>query len=311
MEIRARPHRRASAELFTGWTRKDLRYPRRRRSWLRGKREAYRRGQLRVRRRSRTPPGGPGQVATTMPRRHRHAQRAAHRFGGSERRPAVGPPRSALAGPTSLTLDGLHGFDDERIHVVIPAGDRRPSMHGLVVHESTELSDADVHPSQEPRRTRSARSVVDLASWSTSDRYARAVVIAAFQQGLVNTAGIRDALSRRGPCRRRGLIVESILDASGGIQSLPERDFDDLRRLIGLPPPSRQRRIRGRDGRYYLDASWGPSVCRSRSTTSLTQQCTNGTPISFAPTRSSSVGSACWRSRRTRSGTSLEQSPTN
>jgi hypothetical protein len=169
---------------------------------------------------------------------------------------ASAPPRSALAGPTALEVAGMTGFIDERIHVVIPAGGRAPSWDGLVVHESTELTPADVHPTQEPRRTRVARSVVDLASWCTNDRYARAVVIAALQQGLVNTARLRDALTRRGPCRRRALIVESVLDAAGGIQSLPERDFDALWQAAGLPPPTRQHRVRGKDRRYHLDVTW-------------------------------------------------------
>jgi hypothetical protein len=169
---------------------------------------------------------------------------------------ASAPPRSALAGPSALEVHGMTGFGAERIHVVIPAGGRSPSWDGLVVHESTELTEADVHPSHEPRRTRVARSVVDLASWCTNDRYARAAVIAALQQGIVNTARMRDALTRRGPCRRRGLIIESILDAAGGIQSLPERDFDVLWRAAGLPRPTRQHRVRGKDGRYHLDATW-------------------------------------------------------
>ena len=169
---------------------------------------------------------------------------------------ASAPPRSALAGPTALEVHGMDGFQDDQIHVVIPAGGRAPSWEGLVVHESGELSTADVHPLEQPRRTRVARSVIDLASWCTNDRYARAAVIAALQQGLANTARMRDALSRRGPCRRRGLIIESILDAAGGIQSLPERDFDALWRAAGLPRPTRQRRARTKDGRYYLDATW-------------------------------------------------------
>jgi hypothetical protein len=129
---------------------------------------------------------------------------------------ASAPPKSALAGPTALEADGMTGFSADRIHVVIPAGGRAPSWDGLVVHESTELTDADVHPSRQPRRSRVAPSVIDLASWCTNDRYARAAVIAALQQGIVNTARMRDALTRRGPCRRRGLVIESILDAAGG-----------------------------------------------------------------------------------------------
>ncbi|WP_157805186.1 hypothetical protein [Mumia flava] len=118
------------------------------------------------------------------------------------------------------------------------------------------LDERDVHPLRVPSLTRPARSTVDLASWSERPRYARAVVLAAVQQRLVRASDVRDALSRRGRCRHRGLIIESVLDAAGGIQSLPERDFDQIRARVGLPPPSRQVRMRGDDGRYYLDVAW-------------------------------------------------------
>lgn len=163
---------------------------------------------------------------------------------------------AALGGLTALALDDLDGFEPERLQIVLPSGARRPSQEGLQLHWSTQLDSRDVHPLAEPRRTRPARSLVDAASWTTNERLARAIVIAGVQQGLTSTRHLREALSRRGPCRHRALIVESILDAAGGIQSLPERDFDEVCRFVGLPRPTRQRLVRGPDGRYYLDASW-------------------------------------------------------
>lgn len=168
----------------------------------------------------------------------------------------VCPPRSALAGSSALEIDGLTGFPDERPSIVLPEGARRPSLSGLTIHWSTELSDLDVHPNREPRRTRPARSVVDLASWSTVDRRARLVVLAAVQQGLVRPRDIRETLTRRGTCRHRALIVESVLDAVGGIQSLPERDFDAINSAAGFPRPTRQSVRKRRDGRCYLDVEW-------------------------------------------------------
>ncbi len=52
------------------------------------------------------------------------------------------------------------------------------------------------------------------------------------------------------------MIAESSRDADGGIQSLPEHEFDVLRRRLHLPEPRRQRILRRRDGRYFLDAEW-------------------------------------------------------
>lgn len=168
----------------------------------------------------------------------------------------VGAPGSVLAGASSLHHDGFQGFDQPSTYVVIPEGADRPRHRGLVTHWSTQLDDLDVHPLKVPRRTRPARSLVDMASWADNDRYARTVVIAGIQQGLASAPLLHQAVQRRGSCRRRALITESILDATGGIQSLPERDFDDIRHQARLPRPSRQARVRGPDGNYYLDAYW-------------------------------------------------------
>ncbi|MCD9197273.1 hypothetical protein [Aeromicrobium wangtongii] len=169
---------------------------------------------------------------------------------------ASAAPGAALGGLTALGLDGFDGFEAERPQIVLPSGARRPSLPGLEVRWSTRLDDRDVHPQHDPRRTRTARSLVDAASWTSNERRARAIVIAGVQQGLTTTRHLREALSRRGPCRHRALIVESILDAAGGVQSLPERDFGEICQFAGLPRPSRQRVVRGPTGRHYLDASW-------------------------------------------------------
>lgn len=165
-------------------------------------------------------------------------------------------PRAALGGLTALACDGFDGFASPAPQIVLPSGARSPSLGGLEVHWSTQLDGRDVHPLATPRRTRPARSLVDAASWTENERLARAIVIGGVQQGLTSTAHLRDALTRRGPCRHRGLIIESILDAAGGIQSLPERDFDEVCAFAGLPRPTRQRPAQGPDRRFYLDVSW-------------------------------------------------------
>lgn len=168
---------------------------------------------------------------------------------------AASAPGSALAGLTGLAIDGMVGFETEATFIVLPAGADKPRIDGVVIHWSTELSDADVHPARDPRRTRPARSVVDAAAWCSTDRYARAIVIASVQQGLVTPNSVFDALRRRGKMLRRALVVESALDAAGGIHSLPERDFETIRQRLGLPRPTRQRRVNAR-GRYFLDVGW-------------------------------------------------------
>jgi hypothetical protein len=165
-------------------------------------------------------------------------------------------PGSALAGLTALTVDGFDGFAPGRPRVVQPMGSRRPSYPDVTPHWSIHLGDADVHPLRQPRRTRPARSLLDEASWSDVGRRARALVLAGVQQRIVRPRDLRESLTRRGACRHRGLIVESILDAVGGIQSLPELDLEMIRRQRRLPPPTRQAVRRRKDGKCYLDVEW-------------------------------------------------------
>lgn len=166
------------------------------------------------------------------------------------------PPGSVLGGLTALRLDGFTAFTPEAPVVVAKMGASKIGYADICLHWSTFLDDRDVHPLRAPRRTRPARSVVDAASWEPQQKRAREIVLAAAQRGIIAPQQLREALTRRGACRHRGLIVESYLDAGGGIQSLPERDFDRLRRECGLPAPDRQSVLRRADGKYYLDVWW-------------------------------------------------------
>ncbi|MEJ7633841.1 type IV toxin-antitoxin system AbiEi family antitoxin domain-containing protein [Aeromicrobium sp.] len=166
------------------------------------------------------------------------------------------PPGSVLGGLTALSHEDFDAFRVGRPTVVAKMGASPFAYDDVDLHWSTYLDTRDVHPLRLPPRTRPARSVVDAASWEKSERRARAIVLAAAQHGIVSTRHLREALTRRGACRHRALIVESYLDAAGGIQSLPERDFDQIRLECRLPTPDRQAVVRRRDGKYYLDARW-------------------------------------------------------
>lgn len=174
------------------------------------------------------------------------------------------PPGTLLGGLTALRLGGLREFDDEGLTLVVPASTYTPSRAQLSLpgdwrvklRWSTKLGVEDVSPHVAPPRTRPARSVVDAASERISSRRARVLVLAPVQQRMVQPQALWDALSRRGRCRNRKIIAESILDAAGGVDSLPEGDFDQICRRAGLPEPSRQVVLPRRDGRYYLDRKW-------------------------------------------------------
>lgn len=163
---------------------------------------------------------------------------------------------AVLGGLTALEIDGFDGPSSPHPVVVMPIGARRPAFGDVNPHWSSKLGREDVHPLRVPPRTRPARSLAEAASWAGTDVAARRIIIAGIQQGIATTRMLRETLTRRGTCKRRALIVESILDAAGGIQSLPERDFGTILAGQRLPRPTRQQPVRGPDGRYYLDADW-------------------------------------------------------
>jgi very-short-patch-repair endonuclease len=164
---------------------------------------------------------------------------------------------AALAGLTAARLDGLAGFSDRRVHVVIP-GSRlaRQAPPGTAVHRSTLLGPADVHPSRLPRRTRLARSLVDAAAWAGTERTARAILAAGVQQRLVTPTQLTQVLERCQRVPRRALMRATLADVAGGAEALSELDFCDLVRRFGLPEPDRQFRREDGQGRRWLDAIW-------------------------------------------------------
>lgn len=163
---------------------------------------------------------------------------------------------SVLGGLSALNHDNFDAFRPDKPVVVSPMGASPFEFEDVELHWSTYLDSRDVHPLRSPPRTRPARSVIDAASWEKQEKRAREIVLAAAQKGIVAPRMLREALARRGACRHRGLIVESYLDAAGGIQSLPERDFDQIIHELHLPRPDRQAVVRRSDGRYYLDVWW-------------------------------------------------------
>jgi hypothetical protein len=173
------------------------------------------------------------------------------------------PEGAMLHGLTAATHSGLKGFEPDDLAIVIPGSSRNPKPVRLrqlpiewnvALRWSTKLGPEDVAAEAIPPRTRLPRSIA--ASERVAERRSRVIVLAAVQQQLTRPSDLWDALSRRGRCRNRRIIEESIVDAGDGIESLPEHDFEQLRRARGLPEPSRQSILRRPDGRYYLDAEW-------------------------------------------------------
>lgn len=176
-------------------------------------------------------------------------------------------PKAALAGLTAARLDGLTGFSDKAslidrpVYLLAPYGAKRrtpPLALTVVTHYSQALTDLDVHPLREPRRTRIARSLVDAAAWMPSERGAAAILAAGVQQRLVRPHDLGHVVDRLGALRGRKLIKETIGDIAGGSQALSELDFTrQVIRAFQLPEPSRQSARRDAAGRRrWTDVMW-------------------------------------------------------
>jgi hypothetical protein len=166
---------------------------------------------------------------------------------------------SALCGPTAAALDGLVGYQDENIHVVLPPGGRLRPITGLTVvpHFSRLLGGSHVHPTRTPRRTRIERSLVDMAVWAPDRMRGCAVLAAGVQQRLVRPAQLQRSLDRPGPLRRRRILSLAVADIAGGAHSLAEIDAVRLCRRGGLPAPAQQLvRYDAAGRRRYLDLPW-------------------------------------------------------
>ena len=164
-------------------------------------------------------------------------------------------PSAALAGLTAATLDGLKGFPSSPVYLVVPHTIRVRPRPGVVIKRSRRVAAVDIHPARVPRRTRLPRSVIDAASWSTTQLGLHAVIASSVQQGLVTPTQLSRVLENLPSLAQRALISETVRDTAGGSLSEDEVLFVRMCRDFGLPTPTRQRRRRDSSGRWrYLDA---------------------------------------------------------
>jgi hypothetical protein len=168
---------------------------------------------------------------------------------------------AALAGLTAAHLDGLAGFPDDRIHVLVPDSRqvrKPPPGISVFLHRSRRLGPDDVHPAKSPPRTRIARSLVDAAAWMRTDRGTQAVLAAGVQQRLVRPADLLAVVVGNPRLRRRPILLSTLNDIMGGAEALSEIDFTRLViRAFDLPEPTRQSvRYDSRNRRRWLDAVW-------------------------------------------------------
>ena len=162
--------------------------------------------------------------------------------------------QAVVGGLTAATMDGLQNFPSSSLVLVTPHETRARARPGVVVKRSRTLTLIDIHPARSPRRTRVPRSIVDAASWASTELRCQAIIAASVQQGLVTPAALAEVAGRLVVIPRHALITETIRDVAGGSLSEYEVLFVRLCRDFGLPRPSRQVRRRDASGRWrYLD----------------------------------------------------------
>jgi hypothetical protein len=160
-----------------------------------------------------------------------------------------------LGGLSALHACGLRGVEPAAVDVLIPYTRYVSRLGGVRVHRSRVLPRLAVtRPGCAPACAPD-RAVVDAVQWARSEREARLIIAACFQQGLVTQAAVERALREQPKARRRALIETTAEDCGGGSHSLAELDFLTLCREQNLPLPTRQVALRDRAGRRrYVDA---------------------------------------------------------
>jgi hypothetical protein len=115
---------------------------------------------------------------------------------------------AALCARTALEVDGLRGWEDPGIHVVVAKGARPPTLAGIVLHESRRYEpDRDRHPVALPWRTRIERSAIDAGAWSRSPRTACGLLAAVVQQRLTQSDRLLAELHSAGHVRHRRVMA--------------------------------------------------------------------------------------------------------
>jgi hypothetical protein len=159
-----------------------------------------------------------------------------------------------LAGTTALQVWGLRRITSDAVHVLVAAGVKRVTSPGYVrLHGTRNMPDEEEIRNCRAPATLPARSLVDAAQWARTDKEARLIIAASFQQKLVRLRDVQDQVRQN--TRRRELILATANDCSGGSHTLGELDLVKLCRKNGLPIPTLQVPVLDREGRRRcLDA---------------------------------------------------------
>ena len=220
-------------------------------------------------------------------------------------------PRAVLTSFTAAEAWGLKGWARDEVHVLAPAGTRRPHFPGLVLHRTGRWDPADLVPVG--RRHRLAAALIVAASDFDSPRPGCGLLAASVQQRLARPDELRRALMAAPRARHRNALLTAVADISQGAEALSEIDFGRLcPRITGYPTP-RGRRFESTpaDGADTSTPNGGCSTAGrlpSKSTARCISRRSGGTTTNCARTRSFCEERFCSAFRASSSGTSPNSS---
>ena len=165
--------------------------------------------------------------------------------------------RAVLAAFTATEELGLHGWDREAVHVLVPVGAHVRRLPGIRtrVHYATSWDPSEfwLHKSVQ----RIGPALVLAAGTFERPRPAIGVLACGIQQRLARAADLRTLLVGATRLRHRRALLIALDDIEQGAQALSEIDFARLCRRHRLPAPRRQAVRTDRFGRRrYLDVEW-------------------------------------------------------
>ena len=165
-------------------------------------------------------------------------------------------PRAVLTSFTAAEQAGLSGWLRDEIHVLVPAGARRPATDlPLKLHRTSRWGPSWITVAG--RRRLLPAALVLAASSFPGPRPGAGLLAAAVQQRIARVAALRDAAFDASRTRHRSALLAAIEDIAMGAQALSEIDFVRLCRRHRLPAPRQQSIRMDRSGRRrYLDAEW-------------------------------------------------------
>lgn len=143
-------------------------------------------------------------------------------------------PRAVLTAFSAAEELGLHGWERDTTHVLVPGGTHvlRVSGSPVRVHYTGAWDVAEHHAG---RTHRAAPALVLAAGTFAMPRPACGILAAGVQQRLVTVGQLRAVLATRPRIRHREVLRLAVDDISQGAQALSEIDFARLCRRSRLP----------------------------------------------------------------------------